>query len=201
MDAVVPQGVRHLAYGQAVWSRPPDAGDKLVAMIRNGRRRLTSPVLRGDHGAAVNHCAGSAVRFRPCLTTCGHSSFSAHEDCGCGRAPGIPCALTSERDTICNSSGGNPAARTRSHESNQEMIVCERSPRKLVPPLSRGKAASYPASGAGHNDSRRNPGIASFRERGLAWLMERQSEGGHPAGSVRLRVHHCLETSLSDAGL
>jgi hypothetical protein len=60
MDAVVPQDVRDFAYGQAVWSCPPDAGVKPIEMI-DQRRRLTSPVLRGDHGAAVNHCAGSAV--------------------------------------------------------------------------------------------------------------------------------------------
>ena len=29
MDAVVPQGVRHDAYGQAVWSCPANAGDSL----------------------------------------------------------------------------------------------------------------------------------------------------------------------------
>src|ERR1700742_4124757 len=40
------------AYGQAVWSCPLDAGVKLIEMI-NRRRRLTSPILRGDHGAAV----------------------------------------------------------------------------------------------------------------------------------------------------
>jgi hypothetical protein len=34
MDAVVPQDVRHIAYGQAVWSCPANAGDKL----RNGPR-------------------------------------------------------------------------------------------------------------------------------------------------------------------
>jgi hypothetical protein len=32
MDAVVPQDVRCVAYGQAVWSCPANAGDKLVEM-------------------------------------------------------------------------------------------------------------------------------------------------------------------------
>jgi hypothetical protein len=37
MDAVVPQDVRRVAYGQAVWSCPLDAGVKLIEMI--DRRR------------------------------------------------------------------------------------------------------------------------------------------------------------------
>jgi hypothetical protein len=33
MDAIVPQDVRHVAYGQAVWSCPLDAGVKLCGAI------------------------------------------------------------------------------------------------------------------------------------------------------------------------
>jgi hypothetical protein len=35
MDATVSQGVRRVAYGEAAWSRPPDAGDKRMKMIRS----------------------------------------------------------------------------------------------------------------------------------------------------------------------
>ena len=45
-----------VAYGQAVWSCPLDAGVKLIEMI-DRRRRLTSPRLRGEHGAAVKTIA------------------------------------------------------------------------------------------------------------------------------------------------
>ena len=40
------------AYGQAVWSCPLDAGVKLIEMIGQ-RRWLSSPIHRGEHGAAV----------------------------------------------------------------------------------------------------------------------------------------------------
>jgi hypothetical protein len=51
VDAAVSQDVRHTAFGQVVWSRSPDAGIKLIEMI-DQRRRLASPVLRGEHEAA-----------------------------------------------------------------------------------------------------------------------------------------------------
>ena len=51
MDAVVPQDVRRITYGQAVWSCPLDAGVKFAEMIGE-RRWLTSPIHRGEHGAA-----------------------------------------------------------------------------------------------------------------------------------------------------
>src|ERR1700739_1594862 len=41
------------ADGKAVWSWPPDAGTKFVDEF-HGRRWLTSPAHRGEHGAAVN---------------------------------------------------------------------------------------------------------------------------------------------------
>ena len=63
------------AYGQAAWSCPPDAGVKFIEMI-NERRRLTSPVLRGDRGAAVQPLRRECRMFRPYLTTCGHFPFS-----------------------------------------------------------------------------------------------------------------------------
>ena len=44
MDAVVPQGVRRDAYGQAVWSCPANAGDKLRNDPRSdGGKKAGSP--------------------------------------------------------------------------------------------------------------------------------------------------------------
>jgi hypothetical protein len=51
------------AYGQAVWSCPPDAG--VNPRVKSpGRRRLTSPVLRGDRGAAVQPLRRECRTFR-----------------------------------------------------------------------------------------------------------------------------------------
>jgi len=43
--------------GQAVWSCPPDAGDKPLETIVARRRGPTSPEPRGERGAAVNTIA------------------------------------------------------------------------------------------------------------------------------------------------
>ncbi len=48
---ISPQDVRYDAYGQAAWSCPPDAGVK-PRVISPGRRRLSSPVLRGERGVS-----------------------------------------------------------------------------------------------------------------------------------------------------
>jgi hypothetical protein len=95
------------AYGQAVWSCPPDAGVKSVEMRfrpcgRNAeigrRRRLTSPVLRGERGAAVKplrrECRSDfGVPVLACVRL-----FVLHARQWVRRAPGIPCALCFEGD-------------------------------------------------------------------------------------------------------
>ena len=45
VDAVVPQGVRRIAYGQAVWSCPANAGDKLQ---RSAQRRWQKSWFAGE---------------------------------------------------------------------------------------------------------------------------------------------------------
>jgi hypothetical protein len=51
------------ADGEVVWSCPPDAGVKPIEMIER-RRRLTSPVLRGEHeGSRKTIAQGRPVRF------------------------------------------------------------------------------------------------------------------------------------------
>jgi hypothetical protein len=52
MDAATHLTKRVVADGQAVWSRSPDAGINPRVTSPRGRR-LTSPVLRGEYGAAV----------------------------------------------------------------------------------------------------------------------------------------------------
>ena len=83
MDAVGSQDVRRIAYGQAVWSCPLDAGVKLIEMIGQ-RRRLTSPILRGEHGAAVKPLRRECRAISALPDDLWAFSFSAHEDCGCG---------------------------------------------------------------------------------------------------------------------
>jgi hypothetical protein len=105
MDAVVPQDVRHLAYGQAVWSCPPDAGVKSIEMRfrpcgRNaviGRRwRLTSPVLQGERGAAVKPLRRECRMFRPTCTDLWAPFLFSPQGLRVRPAPGIPCALCFE---------------------------------------------------------------------------------------------------------
>jgi len=52
MDAVVSQDVRRVAYGQAVWSCPRDAGVN-PRVTSPGGRWQKSPLHRGEHGAAA----------------------------------------------------------------------------------------------------------------------------------------------------
>src|SRR5882724_2734197 len=57
MDASARETNAFDADGQAVWSCPPDAGVKPCETIVARRRWLTSPVHRGERGAAVNTIA------------------------------------------------------------------------------------------------------------------------------------------------
>jgi hypothetical protein len=90
------QDVRHVADGQAVWSCPPDAGVKLIEMRcrpcgRNAeidrRRRLTSPELRGEHGAADKPLRRECRVFSalPDYLVC-TSTLSAHKAAGAASA-------------------------------------------------------------------------------------------------------------------
>jgi hypothetical protein len=81
MDVFVPQDVRLGAYGQAVWSCPPDAGDKPFEII-DRRRRLTSPVLRGEHGAAVKPLRRECRAISACLSILCAFRFLAHKPAG-----------------------------------------------------------------------------------------------------------------------
>ena len=105
MDAVVPKTCGAIAYGQAAWSCPPDAGVKRMEMRfrpcgRNAeihlRRRLTSPVLRGERGAAVKPLRRECrvISAYLCLPAC--VFFVLHARQWVRRAPGIPCALSRE---------------------------------------------------------------------------------------------------------
>jgi hypothetical protein len=85
------------AYGQAVWSRLPDAGDKLAKMICE-RRGLTSPVPRGEHGAAEKTIAqGMPGSFRRTLGDYARMLFSSCiRGCGCSWRPAFPAPSSIE---------------------------------------------------------------------------------------------------------
>jgi len=106
MDAPVAQGECTEAYGQAVWSCPPDAGVKLVDDFHE-RRWLKSPGHRGEHGAAdktivqgMPGCCGV-----PVVTTL-VCFFVLQTRLWVRRAPGIPCALRLDPRDIGSASPG-----------------------------------------------------------------------------------------------
>ena len=116
------QTMRACAYGQAVWSCPPDAGVKRMEMIHS-RRRLTSPVLRGDHGAAVKPLRRECrTCFGLTCLSCVHSPFS-HTSLRVRPAPGAPCALVfSEGQRRCKARTRNRAAGMRLHVLSAVML-------------------------------------------------------------------------------
>jgi hypothetical protein len=56
----------------------------------HSRRRLSSPVLRGERGAAVKPLRRECRSCRPACIDLWAFSFSAHEACGCGQRPAFP---------------------------------------------------------------------------------------------------------------
>ena len=78
MDAKAARRSLSDAYGQAVWSWRPDAGVKLVDGS-HGRRWLTRPAHRGEHGAAVKTIAqGVPVVRLPCVACVRKVQFVQH---------------------------------------------------------------------------------------------------------------------------
>src|SRR5215472_7415610 len=80
-----------VAYGQAVWSCPLDAGVKLIEM-NDERRWLSSPTHRGEHGASRKAIAqGVPDRFgQPVVTMLVCFLFYCTQGCGCGQRPAFP---------------------------------------------------------------------------------------------------------------
>jgi hypothetical protein len=123
------------ADGQAVWSCPLDAGVKLIEMI-DQRRWLSSPIHRGEHGAAEkNHRAGNAGSCRRTLGDYARvlSTFFAREAAG-APAPGIPCALLFSRDTDFRKARVQSAPRECGVVSSNSVAIPgrERSERAMV---------------------------------------------------------------------
>jgi hypothetical protein len=91
--------MRASADGKGVWSWSPDAGIKPVERF-NRRRRLTSPVLRRERAISRKTVAqGVPSDFGVPVVTLRASFFRLHARQWVRRAPGIPCALSFERDT------------------------------------------------------------------------------------------------------
>ena len=89
MDAKAARRSQSNADGEGVWSCPPDAGVKRAEMIRS-RRRLTSPVLRGERAISRKTIAqGRPGRpGRTCMLVC--VLFFCTRDRGCGQHPVFP---------------------------------------------------------------------------------------------------------------
>jgi hypothetical protein len=192
----VPQDVRRVAYGQAVWSRPLDAGVKLIEMRfrpcgRNAeidrRRRLTSPRLRGERGAAVNHCAGSAGSFR---LTC--SDYARLLSCFANEAAGAAGARHSlrplfSRDEVDVSLGricaaGMPA-RVIASVARMSAAICGSTGCRFAHP----GYASAMANGRGNPRSRRRlTSVVSFD-----WPSQQGACRERLAIDRRYRRHQC----------
>src|ERR1700737_3292694 len=119
MDAKIRRRCVSDAYGQAVWSCPPDAGVKRMEMIRS-RRGLKSPVPRGEHGAAVKplrrECRSDfGVPVLACVRL-----FRLHARQWVRRAPGIPCALCFQGVTFAKT-------RARTRRGNAKVCHCKES--------------------------------------------------------------------------
>jgi hypothetical protein len=100
MDAFVrPDEAPRDASGEAVWSWHPDAGVKLRVSKHPGRRRLSSPVLRGEHGISRPTSRRECRRVRLYLLMLVRICFahSPRTRLSGATSPGIPCALFSSR--------------------------------------------------------------------------------------------------------
>src|SRR5215813_10989363 len=91
---VAPQDVRQNAYGQAVWSCPPDAGVKLRKRSAQ-RRRLTSPVLRGERGVSRKAIAQGVPVVSALPVYLVRVLLFLRASLRVRPAPGTPCALFS----------------------------------------------------------------------------------------------------------
>ncbi len=134
---------------------PPTLGSSFFEMIEKATE-ANKPGLRGEHAISRKPLRRECRAIAACLTTCGHFFFSAHEDCGCGRAPGAPCALSFQRDTHDASLGRVSVA---------GMWSCGLA-------LSRPILRDACCAGSSESDSKRDQyfqGLARRRVRSLRW--------------------------------
>jgi hypothetical protein len=89
MDAVVPQDVRCVAYGQAVWFWLPDAGVNPWGQDPGGWW-LKSPAHQEEHGAAVKPLRRECrvISAYLCWPAC--VFFVCTQGSGCGVHPAFP---------------------------------------------------------------------------------------------------------------
>ena len=93
MDAVVPQDVRRITYGQAVWSCPLDAGVKLRKTICAATVANKPDTPGRARSSRSNHRAGNADRSASPVVTTLVCFFHLQTRLRVRLAPGIPCAL------------------------------------------------------------------------------------------------------------
>ncbi len=120
MRTVKPRGLSPRRWGQVLSIRDFGLAAETRRSIR--RRRLKSPVLRGDHGVSrkaiaqgMPGCLGSPV------LTCAHPSFSAHKANGCGQRPAFPAPSSFEGQRFRKARASRAAA-TRNRAPNQEIM-------------------------------------------------------------------------------
>ncbi len=106
-----------IADGKAVWFWRPllASSRRRFCEIQPGFAKTFNPPateargirLRGEHGISrkpiaqgMPGCSGCT-----CMLVCASSSANCTRDRGCQPAPGIPCALLTEGETMCKSSG------------------------------------------------------------------------------------------------
>jgi hypothetical protein len=82
------------------------------------RRRRQKEFVSGESAHKPStHCAGKAWFRLPCVSPVHYVRIcSARGLCGCQSAPGLPCALSSQRGRKREQGSGNAAARTRTRD-------------------------------------------------------------------------------------
>jgi hypothetical protein len=100
MDAVVPQDVRYIAYGQVVWLWSPDAGIKSVGDVSRATE-ARKPGLRREHEVSRKPIAqGVPDDFGVPVVACVRLFLFCTQGNGCGVHPAFPAPSVFERDEV-----------------------------------------------------------------------------------------------------
>ena len=163
------------AYGQAVWSCPLDAG--VNPRVKSpGGRRLTSPTLRGERGAAVKplrrECRSD---FGVPVLACVRLFLLCTQGSGCGVHPAFPAPSVFPGGTPMMQSPDAKSRRGKYERMPMNSVVtpCAHHPARAAPPVHRTPAGRWsgPRQAIAHacetpaprgcGSRRRPPGAAS----------------------------------------